>query len=124
MEVKLTTSKCDTYLNVGNVFVGLVSNEVLQQGYSDKARSIVCFDRSGSILWMKRSLEECEYWQSNDSFVNVVESFYFRPSDSGYLSESQDLYKKPGKVRVITFQGFSYEIDVNTGKAIYFDFHK
>jgi len=85
---------------------------------------LVGVNPGGSVKWVRNSIAESKYWQPSDSFVSVVDNFYLRRGEPGYELGNPKFHTKRNKVRAITFEGFSYEVDVSNGHAEYFDFHK
>jgi hypothetical protein len=111
---------------VDDFCVALIPSELLKVNeITTSSLSIVCFnEKTGLLMWSLSDVKECKWWQKKDSFVELSEYFYIRPSDANYSIGTKELFKNPGFVRGITYQGFSYEISIQTGAAKYFDFHK
>jgi len=125
IDIKYLSNERDKIL-VDEFCVALIPSELINKNeVTTSSLSIVCFnEKSGLLMWSLSDVKECKWWQKKDSFVELSEYFYMRQSDADYSIGAEDIFKKPGFVRGITFQGFSYEISLQTGVAKYFDFHK
>src|SRR5690554_7281969 len=102
---------------VDDFCVALIPSELLKVNeITTSSLSIVCFnEKTGLLMWSLSDVKECKWWQKKDSFVELSEYFYIRPSDANYSIGTKELFKNPGFVRGITYQGFSYEISIQTG---------
>lgn len=67
--------------------------------------NVELFDESGEKIWTINGMESCPYFDKNiDTFVG--------------------LRTKNNRVQVTSFSGNSYDIDFDTGKINFYEFHK
>lgn len=65
--------------------------------------NVQLFDPSGKKVWTVNGMSNCRYWR-NDVFVGTRVMH--------------------GRRQLISFNGYSYDLDIQTGKVTFFEFHK